>query len=81
MNELDLCSGVNLETYLGSSHLIWPMMPSIHMRFSRTTEKNCTLSVTEVTWTRLASQELSSCLHASITSCSLTMMASAFSPA
>lgn len=67
--------------YLGSSHLIWPMMPSIHIKFSRTTEKNCTLSVTEVTWIRLASQELSSSFHASITSCSLTIMASAFSPA
>ncbi|TNN76696.1 hypothetical protein EYF80_013148 [Liparis tanakae] len=77
-------SGVNEQQqkyYLGSSHPICPMMPSIHIRFSRTTEKNCTLSVTEVTWTRLASQEPSSSFQASITSISLSMMASAFSPA
>lgn len=74
-------AGKRQVSYLGSSHPIWPMMPSIHMRFSRTTEKNCTLSVTEVTWTRLASQEVSSSFHASITSCSFTIMASAFSPA
>lgn len=44
-----LSSAPNQLSYLGSSHPICPMMPSIHIRFSRTTEKNWTLSVTEVT--------------------------------